>query len=261
MLAKDIAKALEEWAPLHLAESYDNVGLLVGSPQQEVNGILINLDMTESVVDEAIERGCNMVIAHHPIWFSGRKRLNGEDYVSRTIMKAVKHDILLYAFHTNLDNIRTGVNEKISEKLGLENLSILKPRFPAEDIGAGMIGDLPSPMKKEDFLHKVKDAFNCGGIRYADFPTEEISRVAVCGGSGSFLTAEAIKAGANALVTADITYHKFFDNEGKILLMDIGHYESEQFTSELIMKYLSDFFPNFAIHLSKIRTNPVRYFA
>lgn len=261
MLAKEIAQALEEWAPLHLAESYDNVGLLVGSPEQTVSGVLINLDMTEDVVDEAIKRGLNMIVAHHPIWFSGRKRLNGDDYVSRTIMKAVKHDILLYAFHTNLDNIRTGVNHMIASKIGLKAIEILKPNPRLEETGAGMLGDLPHSMSKTDFLALVKDKFQAGGIRYADFPGEKISKVAVCGGSGSFLTQEAIRAGADAFVTADITYHKFFDNENRILLMDIGHYESEQFTSDLIIKHLSKKFPNFAIHLSEIRTNPVRYFA
>lgn len=261
MLAKEIAAILEAWAPPGLAESYDNVGLLVGLPKQEVSGILVNLDMTEEVVDEAIERGINMVVAHHPIWFSSRKRLNGEDYVSRVIMKAVKHDILLYAFHTNLDNIRTGVNQRMAEQMGLRDLQILQPKVGEEESGAGMIGNLEKPVSKSDFLGMVQTAFQCGGIRYADFQGKTVSKVAICGGAGSFLTPAAIRAGADAFVTADITYHKYFDNENKILLLDIGHYESEQYTSELIVRYLSKKIPNFAIHLSKIRTNPVRYFS
>lgn len=263
MKVREIANTLETWAPLPAAESYDNVGLLVGHPDQIVTGVLINLDMTEAVIEEALARGANMIVAHHPIWFTGRKRLNGEDYVSRTIIAAVKHDIALYACHTNLDNVRDGVNQKIAEKLGLEKVSFLKPKSspPGETIlGSGMLGFLPEPLPKQAFLALVKSTFQCGGIRYADCPKEKIYKVAVCGGAGSFLTQEAIRAEADALVTADISYHKFFDNEQKLLLMDIGHYESEQFTSELIHQYLSKKFINFALHLSTRRTNPVHYF-
>ncbi|MEO0469278.1 MAG: Nif3-like dinuclear metal center hexameric protein [Bacteroidota bacterium] len=260
MKISEITHILEEWAPLPVAESYDNVGLLVGSPQQEVSGVLINLDMTEGVVEEAKAKGFNLIVAHHPIWFSGRKRLNGEDYVSRTIISAIKNDIALYACHTNLDNIKTGVNHKICQKLALKDVRFLSPKGPDQEYGSGMIGQLPAPMGKEAFLQLVKDRFHCGGIRYADAPLEHISRVAVCGGAGSFLTQAAIQAGADAFVTADITYHKYFDNEGKLILMDIGHYESEQFTSKMIHSYLSEKFPNFAVHLSEFRTNPVQYF-
>ncbi|MEM7658230.1 MAG: Nif3-like dinuclear metal center hexameric protein [Bacteroidota bacterium] len=258
-----VAAALESWAPLPLAETYDNVGLLVGLPEQQTHGVLINLDMTEAVVEEAIELGLNMVVAHHPIWFGSRKRLNGEDYVSRTIMKAVKHDIALYAIHTNLDNIRTGVNQKISDTLGLQETRFLQEKpasSPDHPAGSGMVGTLAQPMEKQAFLQLVKERFHCGGIRYADGLTKAmVQKVAVCGGAGSFLTKAAIQAEADAFVTADITYHKFFDHEHQLLLMDIGHYESEQFTSQLIHSYLSEKFPNFAVHLSKIRTNPIQY--
>jgi dinuclear metal center YbgI/SA1388 family protein len=232
MKARDIAFALEQWAPPPIAESYDNVGLLVGHPDQEITGVLINLDMTEEVVLEAVSKGINMVVAHHPIWFTGRKRLNGEDYVSRTIITAVKHDIALYACHTNLDNVRDGVNQKIAQKLGLEKTDFLrpKPNHPGETLyGSGMTGFLPKPLPKQAFLAMVKETFQCGGIRYADSRHENVHKIAVCGGSGSFLTRDAIQAGADAMITADITYHKFFDNENQLLLLDIGHYESEQF--------------------------------
>ena len=152
MLISDIAKELESWAPPAVAESYDNVGLLVGIPSAEVTGVMVNLDMTEEVIDEAIEKGCNMVVAHHPIWFTGRKRLNGEDYVSRAIMKAVKNDVALYAIHTNLDNIRSGVNRVISDRLGLQYLSFLKAKDEEGNIGSGMIGMLPDALTKEEFL-------------------------------------------------------------------------------------------------------------
>lgn len=260
MTVQDLAKELESWAPPAVAESYDNVGLLVGYPTTEVTGVLVNLDMTEEVVEEAAARGCNVVVAHHPIWFSGRKRLNGEDYVSRTIMKAIKLDVALYAIHTNLDNIRTGVNRVISDKLGLQYLSFLKAKDEDGQLGSGMIGMLPDALPKDAFLELVKEVFQCGGIRYADADKTEIRKVAVCGGAGSFLTGEAIRRGADAFITADITYHKFFDNEDKLLLLDIGHFESEQYTSELLVDYISKKFTTFGVHLSETVTNPVKYF-
>ena len=255
---------LEAWAPPPVAESYDNVGLLVGYPDMEVTGVLINLDMTEEVVEEAIKLGVNMIVAHHPIWFSARKRLNGEDYVSRTIIAAIKHDVALYACHTNLDNIRSGVNRRIAETLGLQNVDFLHPkpvRTDEQSVGSGMIGMLPAPLSKQDFMQLIKDKFQTGGIRYADTNKSHIQKVAVCGGSGSFLTREALLQNADAFVTADITYHKYFDNEGAMLLLDIGHFESEQFTSALILEFLSGKFSNFVLRLSKVNTNPVRYFS
>lgn len=259
---REIATELEKWAPPPIAESYDNVGLLVGNPEEEATGVLVNLDMTEEVVEEAKAKGINMIVAHHPIWFSGRKRLNGEDYVSRTIIKAVKYDIGLYAIHTNLDNVRTGVNKRIADKLNLIDVRFLQEKQGGEEsIGSGMIGTLEKPLTPEDFLSYVKETFKAEGIRYAKGDGKMIERVALCGGSGSFLTKAALKQGADAFVTADITYHKFFDNEEKLLLMDIGHYESEQFTSDLIHEFLSQKFSNFAIRLSEVRTNPVSYFS
>jgi len=257
---KDIADVLNRWAPPHHAESYDNVGLLTGHPSQKVSGIIINLDMTQPVIDEAIDRQCNMVIAHHPIWFKGRKRLIGDDYVSQTLIKAIRHDIALYAIHTNLDNQRDGVNQKIADKLGLQQTEILLPSSLEQDTGAGKIGWLEEPLTVDAFLRRLQKRFHAGGIRYAVGKQSHIHKVALCGGSGSFLTAEALRHEADAFVTADITYHKFFDNEAQMLLVDIGHYESEQFTSELISDYLSEKFPNFAIHLSQVNTNPVKYF-
>lgn len=263
MNIQEITAALETWAPVKLAESYDNAGLIVGHPLMTATGTLVNLDLTEEVIEEAKKKGLNLIVTHHPIWFAARKRLNSEDYVSRCIVAAIKADIALYAIHTNLDAVRDGVNAVIASRLGLQAVRFLKPgpegSAPVPG-GMGMIGTLPQPMKKADFLAFVKETFGCGGIRYADFPGEMISQVAVCGGSGSFLTGEALRQGADAFVTADITYHKFFDNENRLLLLDIGHYESEQFTSELICTYLSEKFPNFAVHLSGIYTNPVKYF-
>lgn len=265
MKIQDIAAALEALAPPAFAESYDNVGLLVGHPETEVTGALINLDVTESLIDEAVKRGINLIVTHHPIWFTGRKRLNGEDYVSRIIIKAIKSDVALYAIHTNLDNVQEGVNRMIGERMGATQMEILRPKRGVEaadgsPIGSGMLGILPEPLSRGAFLARIKEAFHCGGIRYADAPVETIRKVAWCGGAGSFLTGAAIAAGADAFVTGDITYHKYFDNESKILLLDIGHHESEQFTSLLIYNYLSETFPKFAVHLSEINTNPVKYY-
>lgn len=261
MTIQEICTLLETWAAPIAAESYDNVGLLVGFPQQEVTGILINLDVTEALIEEAKALGANMIVTHHPIWFMPRKKLNGEDYVSRIIMSAIKHDIALYAIHTNLDNVRTGVNRKICEKIGLESVSFLQEKKSIiPELGSGMIGYLSQSFSKESFLQHVKDRFQCGSIRYSDAPLNHIHKVAVCGGAGSFLISQAMAQGADALVTADITYHKFFDNENKLILLDIGHYESEQFTSELIYNYISEKMPNFALYLSKVCTNPVKYF-
>lgn len=256
----DVISKLEDWAPLSLAESYDNSGLIVGNPQNAIARILINLDMTEAVLDEAIQMQANLVIAHHPIWFSSRKNLIGNDYVSRTILKAIRHNISLYAFHTNLDMIETGVNHMIASKLDLKKLKLLLPKDDKAGIGQGMIGSFSFPMDKNSFFQYIKKVFNIKVIRYADASNiEEVKRVAVCGGSGSFLTASAIANKADAFITADITYHKFFDNEGKILLLDIGHYESEQYTSNLIEKFLLNHFPELSIQVSNIITNPVCY--
>jgi dinuclear metal center YbgI/SA1388 family protein len=261
MTIREIANEINAWAPPPEAESYDNVGLLVGYPETEVSGILINLDVTEAMLVEAKKQGANLIITHHPIWFGPRNRLNGEDYVSRIIMSAIKHDIALFACHTNLDNIQSGVNRRISEKLGLNGIEFLRPKMPDAGLyGSGMIGELPAPVSKSEFLAFVKDTFRCGTIRYADSESDSIRRVAVCGGSGSFLLSDAIRQKADAMITGDVSYHKFFDSEGRILYMDIGHYESEQFTSELIYDFLSEKFPNFAIHLSKVHTNPIKYY-
>ncbi|MBX7241299.1 MAG: Nif3-like dinuclear metal center hexameric protein [Bacteroidia bacterium] len=260
---QNIIEIIEEWAPLPAAESYDNAGLLVGWRDTEVTGVLINLDVTEELLEEAKSAGINMIVTHHPIWFMPRKRLTGEDYVSRIIMKAIEYGIVLYACHTNLDNIQTGVNQKICDKLGLLDTKFLVPKVPGrtgQEWGSGMTGILPEALSPESFLQKVKTVFECGGIRYAAASPEKIQKVAVCGGSGSFLTADAMMSGADAFITADITYHKFFDNENKIWLLDIGHYESEQFTSELIYNYIIKKIPNFAVRLSETRTNPVKYF-
>jgi dinuclear metal center YbgI/SA1388 family protein len=360
---KALIAELEAWAPPVFQESYDNARLITGNRNDEVRGVLISLDCTEAVVDEAIEKGCNMIVAHHPIVFSGLKSLTGSNYIERTVIQAIKNDIAIYAIHTNLDHVHTGVNAKISEKLGLKNTHILAPKkdtlmkltvfvpdshlnpllealsvagagkignyeqcsfviegmgtfkpneaakpysgasgelskvpekrieviFPKnvsqqvltamrkahpyeevayylhelvnenQEIGAGMIGELDAAMNTEEFLQYLKDKMALKVIRYSSFG-ESIKKVAVCGGAGSFLLQHALRQGADAFVTADYKYHQFFDGEKKILIADIGHYESEVFTKDLICEYLKKKFTNIALHLSGTHTNPVNYY-
>ena len=282
MKIKDILAVLEAVAPPHLQESYDNAGLIVGHPEAEVTGVLVWLDSTEAVVEEALALGCNLVVAHHPIVFRGLKRFNGSSYVERTVMQAIRHDVALYAIHTNLDNVYyQGVNAKIAEKLGLGETRILSPRKGSPEsrvlspesapdsglrtqdsglsTGAGMIGLLPQPMAETDFLHHVKSALQASCVRHTALRNKPVEKVAVCGGSGSFLLSEALRTGAHAFVTADFKYHEFFDAEGRLVIADIGHYESEQFTIELLFDIVREKFPTFALHCTKVNTNPVFY--
>lgn len=358
-----IISVLETWAPLAYQEDYDNAGLLTGSPEWEVSGVLLTLDVTEEVVAEAIARGANLVVAHHPVIFKGLRRLNGASYVERTVMAAVKNDIAIYAIHTNLDNVATGVNRKIAEKLGLEHIRVLSPKpgelaklsffvpvantqdvsdalfsagagtigaysecsfrvegtgtfrpdasadphigtsgrleevkenrvevmFPAylqgkvltalkaahpyeevayylqtldnfnQEVGAGAIGELPEEMSTDGFLEMLKERMSLKVIRHTRPPGRKVRRVAVCGGAGSFLLRNAIKSQADVFVSADFKYHEFFDAEGKLMICDIGHYESEVFTKDLLFSYLSEKFNNFALYLSEVNTNPVTY--
>ncbi len=261
MRVREIAALLESVAPLHLQESYDNAGLIVGNPEQEVTGILFCLDSTEAVVAEAIQKGCNLVVAHHPIIFRGLKRLNGGHYVERAIIQALRHDIALYAIHTNLDNVlQQGVNAKLAERIGLSGLQILAPRPDNPNTGAGAIGELPSPMGESDFLQHLKDTLGVHVLRHTARLHRPIHRVALCGGSGSFLLPHAVARGAHAFVSADFKYHEFFDADGHLLVVDVGHYESEQFTLELLRDIVQKTFPTFALHLTTVRTNPVFYF-
>lgn len=261
MIIKDILSILEAVAPPHLQESYDNAGLIVGDPGAAVNGVLFCLDSTEAVVDEAISLGCNLIVAHHPIVFKGLKRLNGTTYIERTVMKAVRADVAIYAIHTNLDNVhRQGVNAKIAEKIGLSDTRILSPKPGAEvGIGAGLLGRLSQPMEEQAFLRHVKNVMKTSCVRHTSLRGRPVETVAVCGGAGSFLLSEALRAGADAFVTADFKYHEFFDAESRLVIADIGHYESEQFTMELLYDIIQEKFPTFALQLTKTNTNPVHY--
>ena len=261
MNIKQITNFLESYAPLEYQESYDNCGLIIGDANAEVKGALITLDCTEAIIDEAIETGCNLVIAHHPIIFSGLKKLNGSNYIERTVIKAIKNDIAIYAIHTNLDNVHNGVSAKIAEKLGLENCKVLLPK---EDlninlVGSGSIGELNLPVDAQVFIENLKLNMQTDCVRHTPLVKQQIKTVAVCGGSGSFLLKHAIAAKADIFITADFKYHEFFDAENKIVIADIGHYESEQFTKDLIYDLLVKNFTKFAVRLSKVNTNPIKY--
>ena len=260
MKIKEITSFLESIAPLAYQESYDNAGLICGNANAEVKGTLLCLDSTEEILDEAIQKGCNLVIAHHPIVFRGLKQFIGQNYVERTIIKAIKNDVAIYAIHTNLDNVYAhGVNEKFAEKLGLKNTRILAPKPGIENVGAGLVGELPNALSEMDFLVQLKSVMKTACIRYTPLRGKTVKKVALCGGAGSFLLSNAKQEKADIFITGDFKYHEFFDAEGKIIIADIGHFESEQFTIELLYELLSDKFSNFALHCTKVNTNPVQY--
>lgn len=363
MLISDITSYIESLAPLAYQESYDNAGLLVGNPGDDVKSALLTLDVTEKVVDEAASGGFGIIIAHHPLIFSGIKKLNEQTETGRCIMKAIKNNIAIYAAHTNLDNVSGGVNSKICEKLGLINCNILSPvkgqlrklvtyiptaharvvqeavfnagagsignydscgytlegtgsfrgnessqpfvgekakvhfepeiRFetvfpsilqnkviralleahPYEEVaydiysleneftltGSGMTGELQHQTDEKEFLNLVKKIFGVRVIKHSPLLNRRIKKVAVCGGAGSFLIRQAISSHADVFLTGDLKYHQYFEAEGKLILADIGHFESEQFTKELFYELLTKKFSKFAVRLSEVNTNPVNY--
>lgn len=262
MKIQNVTNYLEELAPLSHAEGFDNVGLLVGDFNTDVSGILVTLDSLEVTVDEAIAKNCNLIVSFHPIIFSGLKKLNGSTYVERIVLKAIKNNIAIYAMHTALDNIKNGVSGKIGEVLGLKNTEILIPKSNLnthETIGMGMIGELDSTMSENQFLQFVKTTMKTECIRHSELLGKSIKKVAVLGGSGSFAIENAIAQNADVYISSDFKYHDFFKAEKQILLMDIGHYESEQFTKNLLVEYLTKKFTNFAIILSEKSTNPIYY--
>lgn len=264
MKIKDLIEFLESYAPLHYQEKYDNSGLIVGNSYQEIKGVMVCLDSTEEVIDDAIERGCNLVIAHHPIIFSGIKKLTGRTYIGRTVIKAIKNDIAIYAMHTNLDNLlEGGVSHRIAERLQLKDLEILDPKsafvMKGEQVGTGVIGYTSEAMQELDFLKWLKERMKVNVIRHTRLRNVPVNKVAICGGACSFLLKTALRNEVDVFITADFKYHEFFDADNKLLIADIGHYESEQFTIELIHELITKKFSTFAAHLTKVVTNPINY--
>lgn len=258
MTVKDCISEIEKIAPLRYQEPYDNAGLIIGNPNDKVTNILITLDVTEAVLQEAISCKADLIISHHPLIFKGIKKINGNSETERCIQLAIKNNIAIYACHTNIDSVNTGVNAKICEKLGITNTAILKPT-ENETVGEGMIGELPEAMDTKEFLQRIKQTFGCGVIRHTAIIRNTVKRIAVCGGSGSFLIEDAIQNKADMFITADVKYHDFFLAENKVIIADIGHFESEQFTKELFYEILKKKFYTFAIQISKVSTNPINY--
>lgn len=270
-----ITSYLESIAPLHFQESYDNAGLLVGNPDTEITGILVSLDTLESVIEEAKAKNCNLIVAHHPIIFRGLKSLTGKNYIERTVIKAIQEGIGIYAIHTNLDNVQNGVNAKIAEKIGLINTQLLSPKPTIfhqinnenQNVGSGMIGELSEAISAPAFLANLKSKMNLPLIKHTRLENftenkidKKIKKIAICGGAGSFLLKEAIKQKADFFITGDYKYHEFFDAEDKIVICDIGHYESEVFTKDLLVDFLNNQFPDIKIQACQTNTNPVEYY-
>ncbi len=264
MKIKEITDFLETIAPLEYQERYDNSGYIVGNRENEFTGAVICLDSTEEVIDEAISLRYNLVIAHHPIIFQGIKKLTGKTYIGRTILKAIKNDITIYAIHTNLDNsFANGVSTKIASKLEFNNLEILDPKpeflIKNKEVGTGVIATLDKEMGEMEFLKYLKQKLNLNCIKYTGLRGESIKRVAICGGACSFLLKKALRSDVDVFVTADFKYHEYFDAENKLIIADIGHYESEIFTIELVFDILTNKFSTFAARLTNVITNPVKY--
>jgi dinuclear metal center YbgI/SA1388 family protein len=261
MKISEITCHLESLAPLRYQEDYDNCGLLLGSPESNCSGVLISLDTTEAVIEEAVERGCNLVVSHHPLIFRGIKRISEGTEGGMAIISALRNNIAVYAIHTNLDNVLPGVNSAIAHKLGLENLRFLLPKENAQGrAGSGLVGDLPQAPGEEQFLQLLQRQFRIPLIRHTALTGKPVRCVALCGGAGSFLITNAISANADFFITADIRYHEFFEAEGRLVMADIGHYESEQYTTDLLFDAILKKFPNFAVLKAGTPTNPVHYY-
>lgn len=260
MKIREIVGALEEFAPLSLQDSYDNAGLQIGLTEDaKATGALLCLDVTEDVIDEAISKGCNMVISHHPLLFRPCKSITGADYIERCVIKAIKNDIAIYSAHTNLDNAKDGVNYKIAHKLGLTNIEVLDPKSDKDGAGAGIVGHLDKPMDKDDFIAHVKEVFDAECIRFNSWTGEKVNRVALCGGAGAFLIGKAIAADADAFLTGEIGYHRFFGHENELLLIELGHFESERYTLEILREIIEKVAPQLPVYDTEVETNPINY--
>lgn len=263
MKIKEVVNALERFAPLPLQESYDNAGLQVGLTETEVSGALLCLDVTEKVVDEAAALGCNLIVSHHPLIFRGLKKITDADYVQRTVMKAIRKGITVVSMHTNIDNAIDGVNFKIANKMGLDDVRLMEEKtYIGQDTviyGSGVIGAFDEPMAADDFIEMLKSRFDVECVQCNQLLRRKISRVAICGGAGSFLLDDAIRAGADAFVTGEMHYHEFFGHEQEIQIAVIGHYQSEQYTNEIFKSIIGKECPGVKTYLTKTNTNPIIY--
>ena len=258
MKVKDIIRVIEEFAPLSIQESWDNSGLCIGSPEDVVSSVLLGLDCTPELVDEAIACGADMIVTHHPLIFSGLKRISPDNPVGEAVMKAIKAGISIYAAHTSADKVIAGVSGAMAAKLGLEDVRILDE--DGEGTGLGVVGNLPEPLSAEEAVRLVKDSFGLKAMRASRPVDGMISRIAMCGGSGGSLIGAAMKSGAQLYISGDISYHNFFTREG-FMIMDIGHYESEIEIVDILFSLIKKNFPTFAVRITQnIYSNPIFYF-
>ena len=251
MKVREVVSALEKFAPLPLQESYDNAGLQCGLTEAEVSGALLCLDVTDEVLCEAVDLGCNMVISHHPLLFHAVKCVSDRSNIERCLRKAIQNDIAIYSSHTNLDNAEDGVNYMIAEKIGLVDVVPMQ--------GGGVIGYLPMEEQAEFFLERVKEVFRCSCLMHNEMLSRPIGSVAICGGAGDFAIDEAVRQEADAFITGEMHYHRYFGHEDEIQIAVLGHYESEQFTTELLSRVLTEKLPDLPVYITEINTNPIKY--
>ncbi len=260
MKIKEVLSALERFAPLPLQESWDNAGLQVGLTETEVSGALLCLDVTEKIVDEAIQKDCNLIVSHHPLLFRGLKTISDLTDVQRTVMKAICNGICVISMHTNMDNALGGVNFKMAEKLGLRNVQFLAQKtVDGLEAGSGVIGELAEAQASDDFVMAVKKAFGVECAMCNELLRRPVRKVALCGGAGDFLLDEALKAGADAFITGEMHYHQYFGYEQQIQICVIGHYQSEQYTTEIFRSIIEEDCPGVRTCIAEISTNPILY--
>ena len=260
MKIKEVLSALERFAPLPLQESWDNAGLQVGLTETEVSGALLCLDVNEKIVDEAIQKGCNLVVSHHPLLFRGLKTISDLTDVQRTVMKAVRKGVCVISMHTNMDNAKGGVNYKMAEKLGLRDVLFLAPKtVDGVESGSGVIGELPEAQASDDFVLAVKKAFGVECAMCNELLRRPVRKVALCGGAGDFLLDDALKAGADAFITGEMHYHQYFGYEQQIQICVIGHYQSEQYTAEIFRDIIEKECPGVKTYIAETCTNPILY--
>ena len=260
MKIKEVLSALERFAPLPLQESWDNAGLQVGLTETEVSGALLCLDVNEKIVDEAIQKGCNLVVSHHPLLFRGLKTISDLTDVQRTVMKAVQKGVCVISMHTNMDNAKGGVNYKMAEKLGLRDVQFLAPKMvDGVESGSGVIGELPEAQASDDFVLAVKKAFGVECAMCNELLRRPVRKVALCGGAGDFLLDDALKAGADVFITGEMHYHQYFGYEQQIQICVIGHYQSEQYTAEIFRDIIEKECPGVKTCIAETCTNPILY--
>ena len=261
MTIRDVVSSIEEFAPLGLQAEYDNSGLVVGRYDDEVHGVLLAVDVTEEIIDEAIGTGCDLIITHHPIIFKPLKRLNSSNYVERCVERAIRAGIALYACHTNLDSAHGGMSWRVGEIIGLKDMRVLEPRKGEPEVGFGVVGELAKAEPAMALLERIKREFSVGAVRYSDLPTikREVRRVAICTGAGGSLIGDALAASADLYVTADLRYNDFMCGDNTMILADIGHFESEFCAISLIYDVLSKKMCNFAVRKSLSSRNPIHY--